>query len=527
MSCLRRITATVLSICMIFGLCSCSFDSTADKIISMEVDSHPINIDPQLATLDSELIIARNTMTGLFRIGENREVTKSLCEDFTISENRLEYSFIIKDAEWSNGEKITADDFVFGITRALNAETKSPSANSLFFIKNGEAFHNGEVDENEIGISAKDANTLEIILEYPVSDIEYRLADIVTMPCNREFFTECKGKYGLASNKMLYCGPFKVSSWTDKSIKMNRFTDYVGSLSKPASLTMTFGESSDEKINSITKGIIDIAVIDADKEQSAKKAGLKTESIHNIVWAVIVNPNAKMCESPLTASALFKSLDRANIERSLPSGYSMFSGLIAPDLNVCGEKYSAHISEYTQTAMDRDTAKQEYMQAIKELGADLNGTSLLYVNSGHIGNIAIKIAANWQSNLDAYINTEGVTLSDMKKRIKSGDFTLALYPIGYDTPDAESALEQFTTDNVNNIFGITNSDFDNIISSANDKIDADEKAKMLHNAEIELIAANSIYPIFLSPSVVAYTPSLDGFSFDLFKGNFDFEKAGK
>ena len=100
----------------------------------MDTENEPKNIDPQLASSQSELTIARNTMTGLFRINDKGNAEKSLCDEYKISSDGLTYEFKIKDAKWSNGDDITADDFVFGITRALSPETKSPYANTLFFI---------------------------------------------------------------------------------------------------------------------------------------------------------------------------------------------------------------------------------------------------------------------------------------------------------------------------------------------------------------------------------------------------------
>ncbi|GEM_PF-680612 len=527
MSLLKRLLAAALCILTVISLCGCEFNSNENKIISMGVDKPPVNIDPQLASSDSELIIARNTMTGLFRINADGNVEQSLCDSWSVSSDELTYEFKLKDAKWSNDEKITADDFVFGIVRALSADTKSPYANTLFCIKNAAKFNSGEVNEAQLGVSAVDSKTIKIVLEKKISDLFYRLADTVSMPCNRTFFNECKGKYGLSDDDMIYCGPFYLSNWTNKIIKMSRNSDYVGQRAKPASVTMTFGETSDEKIFSITKGVIDIAVIGANKEMDAKNAGLNTSSLQRTVWSIIINPNAPICGTKLGSSALVKSLDRTAIEKALPSGYSMFSGLIAPDINVCGEKYVNYINEYTQQPMNADEAKQEYMQALKENSGSMNGTTLLYVKDEQMDSLAVKIAASWQSNLDAYINTEGVSFNEMQKRIASGNYTVVLYPIGYGTLDAESTLNQFITGNSANIFGISDTEFDRLMINAEKAVSAVDKSAALNKAEKQLISSGYVCPMILSPTVVACTPSMSGCIFDLFRGNFDFSNTGK
>ena len=195
MSHFKKIIALILSLVTVIGICGCDYNASENKIISMDVETEPVNIDPQLASSQSELIIVRNTMTGLFRINENGDTEKSLCSEYKVYYDGLTYEFILKDAKWSNGDKITADDFLFGITRALNPETKSPYANTLFFIENAERFNSGDADETELGISAVNENTIKIKANKQINDIEYRLADTPSMPCNRDFFEKCKG-YG-------------------------------------------------------------------------------------------------------------------------------------------------------------------------------------------------------------------------------------------------------------------------------------------------------------------------------------------
>ncbi len=527
MKLLIRIISAALCVCITVLMCGCEFGSDENKVISMDVDTEPENIDPQLAFSDSELIIARNTMTGLFRVNESGEAEKSLCKSFTVSSDGLTYDFKIKDAKWSDNRKITADDFVFGIVRALTPETKSPYADTLFYIKNAEKFFGGEVNESQLGITAVDSITVRITLEKPISDIEHRLADIAAMPCNREFFNECKGKYGLSEDDMLYCGPFYVSSWSEKSIKMSRNGDYVGEKAKPSAITMTYGGTSEERIDDISKGIIDVAVIDAGDEPLAKSTGLKTSSLKGTVWTVIINPSSPIAGTELGSSALVKSLGRTEIESSLTSGYSNFSGIIAPDLTVCGEKYGNFVKEYTQQPMNAEEAKGEYMQALKENEGSMNGATLLYVDDGNMNNVAVKIAASWQSNLDAYINTEGVSLDEMKSRISSGNYTVALYPLGHGEYDAENVLRQFMTGNGGNIFGISDSEFDSLMQKAINEVSAEKKAEALHKAEQQLISGKYVCPIVLFPTVIAKTSTMTGCLFDLNRGNFDFANTGK
>ena len=115
----------------------------------------------------------------------------------------------------------------------------------------------------------------------------------------------------------------------------------------------------------------------------------------------------------------------------------------------------------------------------------------------------------------------------MKTRIKNGDYTVALYPIGYGDYDAENVLKQFMTDNSDNIFGVSDPKFDSLMISAINAVSAADKATALHKAEQQLINGGYISPIVLSPTVIAKTTTMTGCIFDLNRGNFDFVNTGK
>ena len=85
------------------------------------------NIDPQLADNETELQIVYNTFEGLFKYDENSKIVKGGVEEYKISQDGLTYEFKIRDdAKWANGENLLAEDFEFGLTRAVHKKLNSP-----------------------------------------------------------------------------------------------------------------------------------------------------------------------------------------------------------------------------------------------------------------------------------------------------------------------------------------------------------------------------------------------------------------
>ena len=101
------------------------------------------------------------------------------------------------DAFWSNGEKVTANDFVFAMRRAINPKTESPNAQLLYCIKNAKKIHTSNTPVNALGVTALNDLTLKIELQESDPDFLYVLTTAICMPCNEKFFNECAGKYGL------------------------------------------------------------------------------------------------------------------------------------------------------------------------------------------------------------------------------------------------------------------------------------------------------------------------------------------
>lgn len=107
-------------------------------------------------------------MEGLTRLDESHQPAAGIAEDWNISDDGLEYTFTLReDANWSNGDPVTAEDFVFAWTRLLDPDEASPAAFLGYFIEGAEAFNNGEGSAEDLGLVAEDEKTLKVTLNAP------------------------------------------------------------------------------------------------------------------------------------------------------------------------------------------------------------------------------------------------------------------------------------------------------------------------------------------------------------------------
>src|SRR5699024_9515655 len=149
------------------------------------------------------------------------ELTEGMAEDYEMVENEddsVTYTFNIReDALWSNGDPVTADDFVYAWKRAMNPETFSAHAYIMAPIVNANEIQNpddeiyGQVDE--LGVEATDEKTLVVELNNNVPYFLELLSNPVMFPQNEEFIASQGDEYGLEPENVISNGPFFLETW--------------------------------------------------------------------------------------------------------------------------------------------------------------------------------------------------------------------------------------------------------------------------------------------------------------------------
>lgn len=176
----------------------------------------------EISGLDSVLISDTNTSSyvghiqeGLYWEDENNEVQPALAEDMPeISEDGLTYTIKMReDAQWENGDPITADDFVFAVQRLVDPEVGASFSYLAESIENASEVISGEVPVEELGVSAPDEYTVEIQLAQPTPYFLNILAFTPLYPQNRAFVEEQGEDYGTSSDTVLASGPYTIDGW--------------------------------------------------------------------------------------------------------------------------------------------------------------------------------------------------------------------------------------------------------------------------------------------------------------------------
>ena len=213
--------AGLFILCILFvllsGGCAPAKAAKDGAELNVHLRQSPAAIDPQLISDVFSSEVSSYYTGTLYEVDPERNLVPGLAESSEVSEDGLTVTYHIRDGLlWSDGRPLTAEDFVYGLQRLADPETKS---NSVYLITDCCAVLNagkvaaGELPVSELGVYAPDYLTLVIRLEQPCPYLNALITMPCFSPCNREFFASCGGSYATSPETLLSCGPYTLDRY--------------------------------------------------------------------------------------------------------------------------------------------------------------------------------------------------------------------------------------------------------------------------------------------------------------------------
>lgn len=143
-------------------------EAGGENVLRLNNWEEPTSFNPPIGFDENSWKPLNNLMEGLTRLGEDSTPEPAMAEDWDVSDDGTIYTFHLReDANWSNGDPVTAEDFVYAWQQLLDPETGSPAAFLAYFVEGGEAFNSGEASVEDVGVTAVDKKTFEVELKDP------------------------------------------------------------------------------------------------------------------------------------------------------------------------------------------------------------------------------------------------------------------------------------------------------------------------------------------------------------------------
>ncbi|HDR7642737.1 peptide ABC transporter substrate-binding protein [Bacillus wiedmannii] len=472
-------------------------------------------------TLGSQIL--GNTMEGLYRLDKENKPIPAAAESSTKSEDGKKYTFKLrKDAKWSNGDPVTAKDFVFGWQRLLDPKTAAEYAFIAFPIKNAEAVNKGEKPVTELGVKAVDDLTLEVELEQAVPYFLNLVAFPSYYPLNEKFVKEKGDKYGLESDTTVYNGPFVLTDWKhEQGWKLKKNDQYWDKKTvKLDEINYSVVKEPATNVNLYDSGQIDFSLLTGefvDKYRNNKEE----YGVYNEPSTFFIRLNQKRGgqDTPLKSKklreAIALSIDKKNLtnvilnDGSKPADYLVPKGLAAgPDGKDFQETFKNGIKP------DAKKAAAAWEEAKKELGKDQVTIEFLNYDTGNAKKVGEYVKDQIEKNLKGV--TVNIKLQPFKQKLKlesDQDYDISYGGWSPDYADPMTYLDMFESKHSHNQMSFSDQKYDEIIKKAGGELMSDAKKRWeeLGKAEKLLLEEDvALVPLYQSARSYVMKPHVKG-----------------
>ena len=516
----------ILSITLIF-LIGCSENiSPVDSGLEQQIYHHgngsePQGIDPHIVTGVPEHHILISLCEGLTIPNPNPTGSDGYipgtAESWTISDDGKEYIFKLnKNAKWSNGDPVTADDFVWSWKRILTASLGSQYPDMLYYLVGAYEYHNGEIDNfDEVGIKALDSHTLKVNLKNPTPFFIGLLSHYSTWPVHKETvlkhgdIDDRNGEWTRPGN-FVCNGPFQLKTWElNNKIVVEKNPHYY--------------DASMVRLNEIHYYPVS-NVMTEDRMFRAGQLHL-TSSMPTQKCPIYIeekNPNLKI--DPYMGTYFYRinteneTLSDVRVRKAL--AYSIDRQLLVDKVTQCGQipaysftpPGSNGYQPSTEIPYDPVLAKQLLAEAGYSSDNPFPKLEILFnTNEGH-RKVALAIQQMWQNELGIEVELVNQDWKVYLSREMVGDFQISRAGWIGDYEDPNTFLDLMRPNRGNNKTGWENMDFDALVEEANTINDQEKRYELLNEAEKILIDNMPIIPLYTYVRVYQLSPDVKGFN---------------
>ncbi|MBA2173788.1 peptide ABC transporter substrate-binding protein [Halobacillus locisalis] len=418
-----------------------------------------------------------STKDGLYRLGNDGQPEPGMARSHEVSEDGLTYTFDLREgAKWSNGDEVTAKDFVFAWRRAVNPATGSEYGPYMMngVIKNAEAVSKGEMELDQLGVVAVDDYTLEVTLEKPTPYFKSMTAFGTFLPQNQSFVEEQGDKYALDAETLLSNGPFIMTEWNHGAgWTVEKNEDYWDADNVKL-----------EKIN--VKVVKDVAAgVNLYQTDAVDRVNLSSEFVDEYrssedfhvakaptTFFIKMNQENEILSNAKARKAIQHVIDRQSMVNVILNNGSVVADGMMPSDFVKHPETGEDFTELNDDLVEQNVeeAQKLWSEAKQELGIETAELRFLGGDTEVSKNLDAYLKAQLEQLEGLTIQLESVPFKVRLERDKNMDYDLENYGWGPDYLDPNTFLNLWVTDGGSNKTGYSSEEYDSLISQAGDEL---------------------------------------------------------
>ncbi|QJE72099.1 peptide ABC transporter substrate-binding protein [Aerophototrophica crusticola] len=466
----------------------------AEMVLNRGNQAEPSSLDPHKGTDMQSARIGYDLFEGLLTFAPDGKAIPGVAERWEISADGLTYTFFLrKDAKWSDGTPVTAEDFVFSWRRLVDPKTASDYAYFLWPVKNGEAISNGKAPLDSMGVVAKDPHTLVVTLERPTGYFLSSLIHRMTYPVSKAN-VEKFGPDFVKPGNMVSNGAYRMVEAVPQA--------YVKAVKNPH-----FREASTVKIDTVLYHHTDSQETELRRFRAGELDTLQMAPVTQIDWLKQNMPDVmefypvlgirylgvNMVKGPLANEpkvrlALALAVDRETLTEKVTKAGEPPKMTFIPD-GIPGYQ-SPDLPFLKMTQAERDAmAKKLVAEAGYGPGGKPLAFEIMHATNESTRKTMVAIASMWQQKLGAKVSLNNQEWKVVLQKAGEKDYN-GLVELGWigDFPDPYTFMKLFLGSvGKMNRSGYKNADYDALLDKANATVDPAERLKLMAQAEAMLL----------------------------------------
>ncbi len=524
MNALRGSALTAVACCAAAALFGCARRETPvesgirTQTLLVGNGADPADLDPQVIVAFTDSNIAYALFEGLTKLNPKTSLAEpDLAERWDVSADAKVYTFHLRrNALWSNGDPVTAEDFVYSFQRILTPSFAAIYCYMLWPIRNAEAFNSGRItDFSLVGAKALDATTLQITLERPMPYLPAIASHTTWLPVHRPVIEKFgrmdeKGTAWTRPGNLVGNGAFTLAEWVPNArvavvknplywdaanTRLNRIEFYPIERPDVEDLNYRSGQ---------LHATYAIPMSKVDTYRSHKPVDYRVDRVLSTFY-LFINVNRPPFDNAKLRLALSHALDREALSRDVTKGlYPAARSLTPPD---CGGYTSR-----TQVSDDFDVARRLLAEAGYPGGRGLPSIEVQCYQTEVPLHMLEAIQAMWLRELGVRITIAQIEQKTLFQNQQDRNYAISFSGWTADYPDPLTFLGTMITGGGNNWAGWSNAEFDRLVAQASGTADNARRLELFQKAEAIMLGEAPLIPIYYQPQVFAISPAVHGWS---------------
>ncbi|AUJ28338.1 peptide ABC transporter substrate-binding protein [Lactobacillus helveticus] len=458
-----------------------------------------------------------NTMEGLYRLGKNSKVEPGLATKTTTSNDGKTWTFTLRNNDkWSNGDPVTAQDFVYSWRRTVDPSTGSQYSYLFSGVKNADAIVAGKKRPNTLGVKAEGKDKLVVTLDKRIPYFKLLMGFPLFFPQNQKAVEQYGKSYGTSSKTTVYNGPFVQKGWTGSNLswKLVKNKNYWDKKNvKLDTINFSVQKTPSTDYNLYQSGKLDAALLGPQASKQLKNQ--KGYTLRKTSSTIYLEMNMK--KKPFTnenfRKAISLAIDRKELANSV-GGAAEPADTLSPEnmIEVNGKDYTDLVrGEATKqfNTFNKSKAQAFWKKAQQELGKKSFNFAILTYDDD-----ASKKAGEYlQSTIESTLKGVNVRVQSIPKKTAlnhagSGNYDVFLMGWTADFSDPISFLDLNTSKNSQNWEKYSDPTYDKLV--ADSKVTPSETKRWddLVKAEQRIISTQGVTPLYHPEEAWMVRPSV-------------------